>query len=149
MKQPDQPGSRLEILIERARERDLDRVLVSQSVSLRSLTGIVCDHGILEVDLRARRGAPALAFYTDFRYVPMVHRVAPHLAVRDIRRLPARGRRIGYEATIPQLRFLAWRKANPSAGFEDVSDVLAALRAVKSPAEIDGIRAAEARTCEI
>ena len=142
---------RLEELTKIVRRRRLDQVLVANEANIRALTGITCDNAILVV---SRLSSPVL--YTDFRYIPMVHRVAPTLTVRDIKRfgkLTGRGcphpRRIGYESSIPHAKFLSWQKKFPRATFVDISKDLAAIRAVKTPDEIAALRAAEKLTCEI
>ena len=143
---------RLEELMQIARRRRLDQVLVTDEANIRALTGITCDNAILVV---SRLSSPVL--YTDFRYIPMVHRVAPKLVCRDIKRFgtsrrgagTSRPRRIGYESTIPHAKFLEWQKKFPKATFVDTSKGLAAIRAVKTPDEIAALRAAEKLDCEI
>ena len=155
---------RTEELLRIARRRKLDRVLVTDPANVRALTGVNCDNAVVEETAgeegaKGRKGPKGrkgrVAFYTDFRYVPMVHRVAPELAVRDIRRLgmgkrcPHRFCRIGYESSIPHARFLAWQKKFPKATFVDISKDLALMRTVKTPEEIAALRAAESLNCEI
>jgi Xaa-Pro aminopeptidase len=80
----------------------------------------------------------------------MVHRVAPGLKCRDLKAFKVRGRRIGYESSMPHAQFLKLRKLAPrGAKFVDVADDLLALRAVKTPDEVGRIRAAESLACEI
>ena len=133
-----------------ASRRKLDRILVAGQANIRALPGINCDNAVLAVSA----GRADAAFYTDFRYVSMVHRVAPQLQCRDLRKLGALNarrspRRIGYEAAIPHAKFLAWRKRFPRATFVDITKNLAAIRAVKTAGEITALRAAEKLTCEI
>ena len=137
-----------------AKRRKLDLLLVADQANIRALTGINCDNAVLEV--AGLRGCEVARFgislYTDFRYVPMVHRVAPKLKVVDIKRFGAgtsRPRRIGYESSISHARFLEWQKKFPKAKFVDISKDLAAIRAVKTPQEIAALRAAEKLNCEI
>ena len=143
---------RTEELLRIARRRKLDRVLVTDPANVRALTGVNCDNAVVEAT------GDRIVFYTDFRYVPMVHRVASELTVRDIRKLGARkGRRpvpdrrirIGYESSISHARFLAWQKLFPKATFVDVAKDLAQMRAVKTPEEIAALRAAESLNCGI
>ena len=86
---------RTEELEKISRKRKLDLVLVADQANIRALTGINCDNAVLEVS--RFRGFEVLKFgvtlYTDFRYVPMVHRVAPKLKCRDIKRFGT-GKRI-------------------------------------------------------
>ena len=148
---------RTEELEKLAKRRKLDLVLVADQANIRALTGINCDNAVLEVS--RFRGFEVskfgIALYTDFRYVPMVHRVAPNLKVRDIKRFgtgkrrPRRFNRVGYESTISHARFLEWQKKFPKAKFVDISKDLAAIRAVKTPEEIAALRAAEKLDCEI
>ena len=140
---------RTEELRKLAKRRNLDLVLVANQANIRALTGINCDNAILVSRLSS------YVLYTDFRYVPMVHRVAPSLKVKDIKRFgtgkrrPRRFNRIGYESSIPHARFLEWQKKFPKSRFVDISKDLAAIRAVKTPDEIAALRAAEKLNCEI
>ena len=139
-----------------AQKRKLDFLLVADQANIRALTGINCDNAVLKV--ARSRGCGVARFlvelFTDFRYVPMVHRVAPKLKCRDIRQLGRRHScrrfdRIGYESSIPHSSFLEWQKKFPKAKFVDISKDLAAIRAVKTPDEIAALRAAERLDCEI
>jgi len=144
-----------------ARRRRLDLLLVSEPANLRAFTGLNSDNAILTLhapDRKPETRNPKPLLYTDFRYIPMVHRLAPSLKCRDIRkfgaaatgmRRPRRLNRIGYESTISHARFLEWKKLFPRATFVDVAKDLAALRAVKTAEEIEGLRAAERLACEI
>ena len=141
--------NRLNELVARAVRRKLDAVLVSDEANLRALTGIVCDNATLLVRPCAPKSA-ALRLYTDFRYVPMVHRVAPWVKVGDIRRVAFAAKRIGCEfATLSHAQFEKLRAAHRSAKFVDVSGDLLDLRAVKTADEIERLRAAEALDCAI
>ncbi len=145
---------RLEGLVKRRR---LDAVLVCGQANVRAFAGVNCDNAVLEIDNRIvessnRRmgGTFNAVLYTDFRYIPMVHRVAPGLKCRDLKAFKARGRRIGYESSMPHAQFLKLQKLAPrGAKFVDVAEDLLALRAVKTPEEIGRIRAAESLACEI
>ena len=133
-----------------AKRRKLDLALVVDQANIRALTGINCDNAILQTFQTSQ--AFQTCIYTDFRYVPMVHRVAPKMRVRDIKRFGAgmsRLRRIGYESSISHARFLEWQKKFPKAKFVDISKDLVAIRAVKTPDEIAALRAAEKLNCEI
>ena len=140
-------AERLEKLRKLVRRRRLDLVLVQGEANVRSLTGVACDNACFTMD----------RLYTDFRYVPMVHRTAPWLPVGDIRRLSgrekARGgvrpRRIGYEGDIPHSRFAALARDFRGAAFVDIGRDLLALRAVKTPDECERLRAAAALNDEI
>ena len=151
---------RTEELEKIANRRKLDLVLVADQANIRALTGINCDNAILKVSgsrFQVSGSRFQVELYTDFRYVPMVHRVAPKLKCRDIKRFGAlrrgagttRPRRIGYESSISHAKFLEWQKKFPKAKFVDISKDLAAVRAVKTPDEIAALRAAEKLNCEI
>ena len=147
---------RTEELEKIARKRKLDLVLVAGQANIRAITGINCDNAVLKVS-GVRCQVSGVRFqvelYTDFRYVPMVHRVAPKLKCRDIKNLGKRkegkGKRIGYESSISHARYLEWQKKFPKAKFVDISKDLAAIRAVKTPEEIAALCAAEKLNCEI
>ena len=151
---------RTEELKKIARKRKLDLALVADQANIRALTGINCDNAILKVSgfrFQVSGSSFQVELYTDFRYVPMVHRVAPKLKCLDIKRFGAsrrgagtsRPRRIGYESTISHAKFLEWQKKFPKAKFVDISKDIAAIRAVKTPDEIAALRAAEKLNCEI
>lgn len=148
---------RLDELEKLAKRRRLDAVLVCAEPNIRALTGVRCDNAVLHISTlpspnlqTSKRPNAQTSLHTDFRYVPMVHRVAPNLDCRDLKELKIRGRRIGYESSIPHSQFLKFQKLAPrGATFVDVADDLLAIRAVKTPDEIAKIRAAEALTCAI
>ena len=147
---------RLDELMCLAARRRLDAVVVFGEANIRSLTGVVCDNGCLLLDIARGRH---VVFYTDFRYVPMVHRVAPWLRVREVKRgkkfvdlLRAEGirpKRLGYEAAITAKRYLELKKRFPKAVLVDVYDDLLSKRAVKSVEEITRVAAAAALNDEI
>ena len=119
--------------------RRLDQVFVTGRPDIMALTGVDTDNGILTED----------ALYTDFRYIPAARRVAPGLKVLDIKRfVPASGR-VGCDFRMPHNRLLAFQKRAPKAKFVDISKNLSAIRAVKTPDEIERIRAAEKLVCRI
>ena len=139
---------RLDELQEIAARRRLDAVLVCGEPNVRALTGVSCDNAVLRAS-RTSRGFRATLF-TDFRYRPMVRRVAPGLDCRDLKSLRVGGRRVGYESSIAHARFLRLQRLAPrGAEFVDVADDLLALRAVKTPEEVAKVRAAERLACEI
>ena len=148
---------RTEELERLAKRRKLDLVLVADQANIRAFTGINCDNAVLKVSkfLGCKVSEFRVELFTDFRYIPMVHRVAPKLTCRDIRQLGRRhscrrmSGRIGYESSISHARFLEWQKKFPKAKFVDISKDLAAIRAVKTPDEIAALRAAEKLNCEI
>jgi Xaa-Pro aminopeptidase len=130
---------RLEKLKKIALDYRLDDVLIFDEANIRALTGIECDSACLTLG----------AIYTDFRYVAMIHRLAPKLKVRDIRRLKLGSRRIGFESSMAHSRFLRLAEAMPQAEFVDIEAELKALRMVKTPEELDAIRSAEKLNLEI
>ena len=121
--------SRIGELAKVARRRRLDLVLVSDQANIRAITGVNSDNAVLAVTAAGSGVAPKTALYTDFRYVPMVHRVAPKLACLDIKRLKIVGSRIGYESSIPHSRYLSFVKRARRAKFVDVAEDMARLRA--------------------
>ena len=134
----------MERLVKLLKTRRLDELVVFGEANVFAFTGIRCDNAALVVS--ARR--PVL--YTDFRYVAMIHRKAPTLAVRDIRRLKLSGSRIGFESSVSKARYDRLLKLAPrGAKFVDVATNLLDFRAVKTAAELDRIRAAEKLNCEI
>lgn len=130
------------------RRRRLDAAVLFGQASIRALTGVDCDNAALLV-APAGGGECDVRFFTDFRYVPMVHRVAPWLKVSDIRKLALPGAKIGYEPSISHSRFMKLQKARPKAVFVDIERDVLALRSVKTPGEIERLRAAERLNCEI
>ena len=139
---------RLDDFVKVVAERKLDAAIVYNQANVRSLTGVDCDNAALVFE-RTKSGGCDIRFYTDFRYVPMVHRVAPQLKVVDMKRLKFSGKRVGYESTVSHARFLKLQKDHPSTEFVDIDDAVKALRSVKTPDEIEKLRAAEALNSEI
>lgn len=130
---------RIEELKKIARKRRLDEILVTGEANVLALTGVKSDNAILTMK----------ALYTDFRYIPAAHRIAPKLKVVDIKNFKPTGKRIGYEGFIPHARFLKWQKLARKATFVDVAADLEAIRAVKLEEEKDKLRASEALACRI
>ena len=160
------PGDgRLAALMRTAARRRLDAVLLFDEANVRALTGVACDNGCLALVRAADATAFSACLITDFRYVPMVHRVAPGLKAVELARgvsfaAAAKGavakaragqpvRRIGYEGTLATSRYLELRKAFPRAAPVDVDGNVKALRAVKTAGEITRIAAAAALNDEI
>ena len=154
-------SERLAAFARTAVRRRLDVVLLFGEANVRALTGVACDNGCL-VFVRGAARPPSVFFVTDFRYVPMAHRVAPWLKTVALargetfaaaaKRLCAKvcaPRRIGYEGALATARYLALGKAFPRAAFVDVEGDVLSLRAVKTVEEIARIAAAEALNDEI
>ena len=146
---------RLESLVRCAARRRLDAVLLFGEANIRAVTDVVCDNGCLVVSPHAPP-----TFITDFRYVPMVHRVAPWLKTVQLRRgqefaaaakaaLPRGIRRLGYEGSVPASRYRSLQKAFRRAELVDVAEDVLALRAVKTLPEIAKITRAVALNDEI
>ena len=130
-------------------------MILRTRANVRAATGVDCNGEAWAV---VADGDPAL--YTDFRYIPMARRVAPKLAVRDVKRFApdlrrlwgGRGsvsRRIGFEKSISVAEFEKLRKILPRARFADATRELERARAVKSPEEIEKMRAASRMNVEI
>lgn len=141
-------AARLAAFAAKLRRRGLDAALVVDPANVKALTGLDCDNACL----LAKAGGDVV-FHTDFRYVPMVHRLAPWLRVGDIRRLSgqrpfrsgkARLAKLGYESSVAHARYLKLRKAFPGASFADVDADVKELRAVKTAEEQERLRAAAA-----
>jgi len=150
---PNPLAERLEALVRVLRRRRLDAALVFGEANIRALVGVVCDNGCLVV-------APdRVVFLTDFRYVPMAHRVAPWLETvelprgvtfaKAVRKILGPVARLGYEGAIAASRYLALQASFRGAKLVDVGDDVLSLRAVKTVDEIGRIAAAEALNDEI
>lgn len=141
---------RILALAKKAARRRLDAVMIGDEANVRALTGVACDNARLVIEPRADGGAPRVAFYTDFRYVPAVKRTAPELKVADFKDF-RRGnwKRIGFEGCMAASDYLDLKGAFPRAKLVDVLKDVHALRAVKTPAEIAAVAAAEALNDEI
>ena len=146
---------RLTALAQRARRRRLDAILLFGEANIRAVTDVTCDNGCLVVQPGA-----APVFITDFRYVPMAHRVAPWLKTVQLRRgqsfaqaakrlLPRGVRRLGYEGSVPASRYLSLEKTFRRAALVDISEDILALRAVKTLPEIAKVTEAVALNDEI
>lgn len=148
-------GERIEALYARMARRRLDVVLIFNEANIRALTGVTCDNGCLVL---SRDAAPF--FITDFRYVPMLHRLAPWLETVQLkrgqtfaaavkRRLARSVARLGYEGNVTAVRWLALKKAFPEAVLVDVADEVLMLRAVKTLPETAALVRAIALNDEI
>jgi len=124
--------------------------MIGNEANVRALTGVACDNARLVIEPSADGAAPRTTFYTDFRYVPAVKRTAPDLKVVDFSKFACgKWKRIGFESCIPTRDYLDLKGAFPRAKLVDVLKDVHALRAVKTPAEIAAIAAAEALNDEI
>ena len=146
-KKIDNPfAERLAAFAAKVAEKKLDAAVVFNQANVRSLTGVDCDNACLLV-----RPSCEPVFYTDFRYVPAVERTAPWLKVDDIKKVggkkplklgKAKFAKVGYESVMTHAKFLTLEKVFPKAKFEDVVPELTALRSVKTPWEVERLRAA-------
>ncbi len=139
--------TRLDDFVELVRSRNLDAAILYNQANIRSLTGVDCDNAALVVEIR--KGKSEIRFYTDFRYVPMVHRIAPSLKVVDLKRLKIVGSKVGYEPTVSHARFLKLQKAYPKTEFIDIDGAVKELRSVKNSWEVEKLCAAEKLNSEI
>ncbi len=146
-------AERLAAFAAKVAERKLDAAAVFGQSDIRALTDVDCDNACLLV-----RPSGEPVFYTDFRYVPAVERLAPWLKVGDIRKLdgakPFKGRgtpfaKMGFESSVSHAKFLRLQKAFPGAEFADVLEDLKALRSVKTEWEQDRLRDSERLNDEI
>ena len=148
---PENPfGDRLAAFAARLRRRNISIAMVFGETNQRGLAGFGCDNGILCVD--SFLSFPKPLYFTDFRYIPAVKREAPWLKVYDISKfnvrdfVPAKGAfKVGFEGSIPASRYIELQKAfGKRAKFVDIANDVLMLRAVKTPAEIAKLAAAEA-----
>ena len=140
-------SERLEAFVSVVREKGLAAAVVYNQANVRALTGIDCDNACLLV-VPGKKTAKVV-FHTDFRYVPMVHRLAPWLTVKDIKKVVFSGKKVGYESTVTAARYLGLVKKHPKTEFVDIDADVKALRAVKTPDEQEKLRAAEKLNDEI
>ena len=77
---------RLATLMRTAARRRLDAVLLFDEANVRALTGVACDNCCLALVRAPTASSFSTVFITDFRYVPMVHRVAPGLKTVELAR---------------------------------------------------------------
>lgn len=137
-------AARLEALTQLLRTKKLTLAVIQNEANIHSLTGITCDAAFLLVRVK---GGPT--FYTDFRYAPMVRRVAPWLKVEDSA-VFARGkclstcRAVGFESCATYARYQTLTRNFPNAAFTDLQDALLGLRALKTAAECAALCDAEA-----
>jgi Xaa-Pro aminopeptidase len=129
-------AARLAAFQTRLKKRRLDAAVVRDQANVRALTGIDCDNAVLLVTPQS------VLFHTDFRYIPMVHRTAPWLKVKDIKKVVFKASRIGYESNMSVARFDALKKQHRKAAFVDILKEIQALRAVKTADEVEKLRAA-------
>ena len=139
---------RIDALFAKAEAKKTEVVLVFGQMNRRALTDVDCDNGCLVLDTRTR----TVTMFTDFRYIPMCHRVAPWLNVKDIwkrvgeeralRAIAKGAKNIGYEGSISAKKYLAVRSALKDCELVDVEADILAIRSVKTPAEIVKLAAA-------
>ena len=121
-------------------------MILRTRANVRAVTGVDCDGEAWAVVVNGMA-----TLYTDFRYIPMAHRVAPALRVRDVKRFEAdlrrafggrgaSGRRVGFEKAISVADFEKLKKVLPRVKFTDATRALQRRRAVKSEEEIAKMR---------
>jgi Xaa-Pro aminopeptidase len=145
-------AARLEQFRESVISRGLDAAVVSSPANVRALTGVECDSVMLLVTPKRT------IFFTDFRYVPAVERLAPYLEIGDIlkfrlkRPLAVRGCRfekVGFESSLSCAAYERLKTVFPKAAFTAIEGDIAAVRAVKTVEEIDTVRKAAALNDEV
>ena len=146
----DRRPQRLEALLARLSRDNLDALVVSYGPNIRYLTGFSGSSGLLLV---SSKGA---VFITDFRYETQSAEEIGDLArividgtgawERLVKLIPESGARaVGYEAHVVTVREADRLTAdNLPCHFSPCSELVEALRAVKSPEEVEFIRAAGA-----
>lgn len=149
---------RIELLLAELRLREIDRLLVGTGTNLRYLTGFTGSSGLAIVDASEREQH---RFFTDFRYDTQSGKQVPAAFEREI--APAdlleaaaralgggggRGRRaLGFDDAAMSVKQHARLSELVDGGWELVAcgGVVEQLREIKSPREIQAIRAA----CEL
>ena len=147
--------TRVEEVFAAAKKKRIDLIFVFGQMNRRSLTDVDCDNGCLVMDVKAG----SIRLYTDFRYIPMSHRVAPWLKVEDlwtasnakrtVASIAKGAKRIGYEGSITAKRYLFLKNAVKDAELVDFEQEILSARSVKTPAEIAKLAAAERLNDEI
>lgn len=147
--------ARIDELCKVAKKKKIDLIASFNQPNRRALTDVDCDNGALVIDV----ATGAVAFYTDFRYTAMAHRVAPWLDTRDIWRAKDEARtlakifkgkrRIAYEGSISAKKYLSLQSAAKGAELVDFESEIHLVRAVKTPSEIVKLAAAEKLNDEI
>ena len=130
------------------KKRKVDVVLTTDPLTIRALTGVCCDEAALYVILEGKKSVE-YRLITDFRYVPMVHRVAPWLEVipfpyhRGGLRVDENVKALGIDGNHTTFAVVEqWKTFFPKARFVDLAMDLASLRAVKTVSELAIIRKA-------
>lgn len=138
---------RLEKLRKKVLQKKQDACLILDPVNRLYFTGFSSSAGILLVPAEEEP-----VFYTDFRYLEMARREIPFMKTQKLEDVPAQlgglaGKKkwkcLAFEARISTARFRSLRQA--LAGVENWTEFdgpIAALRAVKSAAEVQAIRRA-------
>lgn len=127
------------------KKEHLDAVFLFSPVNRYYFTGLETSNGLLLV---TRDDSPA--FYTDFRYLEVAHRMLKEITVEKF--LPQeeqfalyagkamKWKRIGYEGSLTVAQFLPLREALSTCEWVNAGSLLSRLRAVKSATEINAIR---------
>ena len=131
-------NNRIEELRAEMAKKKLDTVLVYNEFNVRAITGIECDNACVVIPLNGK-----VTFYTDFRYIPMVHRVRPDLACKDIKKVVFPGKKVGIEFSMTHSRYEKLKKDHKGVNFVDFEKEILAVRAVKTPEEIEKLKKAE------
>jgi Xaa-Pro aminopeptidase len=137
-------SSRVERVVERLRERELDALLVTNLVNVRWLTGFTGSNGLAVIGPGIQR------FVTDFRYLTQAeeevdpawaHEIATDLLERAAADLPAR---VGFDDRHLSVHEHARLRDLAGDGVELVAagGLVEELRLVKEPDEIERVRAA-------
>lgn len=140
-------SDRLITLREKLAEADLDALIVSQPENRRYLSGFTGSAGVLIISQQKAFLATDFRYYTQateqapaFELAKVGYKLTDHLT--DLL-AQAGAKRVGFESehlTVAELE--RWREATPHVEWLPTSNLVEALRAVKSPEEIEKIRAA-------
>ena len=127
------------------RKADVDAVFLYSPINRHYFTGLTTSNGLLLVE---QQGTPA--FYTDFRYLEVAHRVLTGLNIRkfkaakeqlaDYAALAKNWKTIGYEGNLTVAQFLPLQEAMAHAKWSSITAMVSTPRGVKSASELDAIR---------
>ncbi len=130
------------------KKQGVDVVLTTDPATIRALTGVCCDEAALYVSPDGARSVK-YSLITDFRYAPMVRRVAPWLDVipfpchRGGLLVDEKVKTLGIDGNHTTFTVAEqWEEFFPNAEFVDLAADLAALRVVKTASELAIIRKA-------
>jgi Xaa-Pro aminopeptidase len=124
---------------------NLDALFLYSEINRNYFTGLTTSNGLLLVE---QQGMPL--FYTDFRYIEVAHRTLKGIDIRTFKPAAEQNKEyaamatswktIGYEGSLTVAQFLPLQEALAHAKWENANTLIATLRGVKSPTEIESLR---------